>query len=345
VAFDRPARRFALSAACAAALALALPGAAAAEPRNIGTVPEPVPGTELAGKIVFLDPGHQGGSGGNDMSREVPDGRGSTKPCQNTGATMLNGVPEHTVNWNVAQLVRGSLESLGARVVMSRPDDTGWGGCVDERAYAANASGADLAISIHADSTVFGVDEKNAGFHLITPTLPIPDAAADSAQALGGARASAAVRDAYLDAGFTPANYQGVNGINPRDDIAGLTLATVPAVFVEMGNGSNPGDAALLESTEGQLEHAIAIINGAVTYLMTPAAAPAPDPGVDLVRLQAESSATLTEFVGPMIAEAFIIVVQALQQEGVPGLENLTSSQVTSLVSDLASAVLGIIAV
>jgi len=37
-----------------------------------------------------------------------------------------------------------------------------------------------------------------------------------------------------------------------------------------MGNGSNPEDAAVLETSEGQLEHAIAITTGIIDFLLGP---------------------------------------------------------------------------
>ncbi|MFC8043988.1 N-acetylmuramoyl-L-alanine amidase [Nocardia sp. NPDC057353] len=226
---------------------------------------QPAPERELAGRTVFLDPGHQGSGHSEDLDRPVDNGRGGTKPCQTTGTTTVNGVPEHTVNWAVSQLVKSSLESLGARVVLSRADDTGWGGCVDERAAAANSSGAALAVSIHAD----GAAADQRGFHLIVPQLPIPDPAADRAQSGAGRAASTTMRDAYVRAGFSPATYGGtVNGLQTRADIAGPALTRVPAVFVEMGNGANPEDAAVLESAEGQLQHAIAITTGIAGYLL-----------------------------------------------------------------------------
>ncbi|WP_327120367.1 N-acetylmuramoyl-L-alanine amidase [Nocardia sp. NBC_01730] len=220
---------------------------------------------KLAGKTVFLDPGHQGPKHSEDLARQVSDGRGGTKDCQTTGMTTVNGIPEHTINWNVAQLVKASLESLGARVVLSRQDDTGWGGCIDERARAANESGAAVAVSIHADSA----PAEYRGFHLIIPRLPIPDGTVNQIQAGAGYAASKSVRDAYLHAGFPSANYAGVaDGLQTRKDIAGPALTAVPAVFVEMGNGANPEDAALLESQEGQLKHAIAITTGLVGYVL-----------------------------------------------------------------------------
>ena len=226
-------------------------------------------GSELAGKTVFLDPGHQGTAHSENLQRQVNDGRGGTKDCQTSGMTTVDGVAEHTINWKVSELVRSSLESLGATVKTSRVDDSGWGGCVDDRARAASESGADVAVSIHADSTSTTSDAGKHGFHLIVPTLPIPNAAADAAQSEGGRSASTAMRDSYVRSGFDPANYAGVNdGIQERSDVAGPALTTVPLVFVEMGNGSNPDDAALLESSVGQFKHAIAISTGIIDYLL-----------------------------------------------------------------------------
>ncbi|MFI2459506.1 N-acetylmuramoyl-L-alanine amidase [Nocardia sp. NPDC019323] len=226
---------------------------------------------KLAGKTVFLDPGHQGSNHSQDLARQVSDGRGGTKDCQTTGMTTMNGVPEHTITWNVAQVVKTSLETLGARVVLSRQDDMNWGGCVDDRARAASQSGADVAVSIHADSA----PAQDRGFHLIVPELPIPDLIVDQVQAGAGLAASKAVRDAYREAGFPPANYGGVvDGLQTRKDIAGPALTTVPLVFLEMGNGANPEDAALLETPDGQLKHAIALTTGVVGYLLG-----APQPG------------------------------------------------------------------
>ncbi|MEU1205584.1 N-acetylmuramoyl-L-alanine amidase [Nocardia sp. NPDC005825] len=220
---------------------------------------------KLAGKTIFLDPGHQGPNHSQDTNKQVSDGRGGTKACQTTGMATLHGIAEHTITWNVAQLVRTSLEGLGAHVVLSRPDDTGWGGCIDERAQAANASGADVAVSIHADSGP--ADGK--GFHLIVPQLPVPDAKVNEVQSGAGLAASKAMRDTYLQSGYQAATYNGaVEGLQTRSDIAGPALTLVPDVFLEMGNGANAEDAQQLESPEGQLKHAVTITTGIASYLL-----------------------------------------------------------------------------
>nr|WP_245672954.1 N-acetylmuramoyl-L-alanine amidase [Aldersonia kunmingensis] len=239
--------------------AIVVPGVASAEP-----TPESMM-TKLVGTSVFLDPGHQGNGHTENLARQVNDGRGGTKECQTTGMTSAGGVPEHTINWNVAQLVKASLETLGAKVMLSRADDSGWGGCVDERAAAASRSGADVAISIHADSA----PAADHGFHLIVPALPIPDAKANEVQSGKGLEFSKSIRDAYVKSGFTPANYAGVaEGLQTRADIAGPALTTIPLAFLEMGNGANPDDAKLLETEEGQVKQAIAITTGVVSYLL-----------------------------------------------------------------------------
>ncbi|GAA4824316.1 N-acetylmuramoyl-L-alanine amidase family protein [Tomitella cavernea] len=226
-----------------------------------------VSGDALAGKTVFLDPGHQESAAGHDMSKQVDDGYGGTKNCQTSGMTALGGTPEYAITYNVAEIVKGALQQLGADVVMSR-GATGWGGCITDRADKANESGADVAVSIHADSTSAGTDTTNHGFHMIIPKLDgITDAKAEKAQADGGRAASKIMRDVYRDSGFTPSNYLGRDGLDERGDVAGPALTEVPLVFVEMGNGSNPGDAKVLESADGQAKHAKAIAVGIATYL------------------------------------------------------------------------------
>ncbi|MFJ1457268.1 N-acetylmuramoyl-L-alanine amidase [Nocardia sp. N2S4-5] len=251
---------------CLAVTAAALVPSAGMLPAVAVAAPtDPDMSTKLAGKTVFLDPGHQGSDHNQDISRPVGDGRGGTKECQTTGMTTVNGVPEHTITWNVSQLVKQSLEAMGAKVVLSRADDSGWGRCIDERAAAANDSGADVAISIHAD----GAPASERGFHLIVPQLPIPDPTAHQVQSGAGLAATKVVRDAYLQAGFPTATYGGaVDGLQTRADIAGPALTRVPDVFLEMGNGANPEDAAQLESREGQLQHAVAIATGLTGYLL-----------------------------------------------------------------------------
>ncbi|ATD71746.1 N-acetylmuramoyl-L-alanine amidase [Gordonia amicalis] len=278
----------------------------------------PARGTALAGKTIFLDPGHQASAAGRSLSAQVSDGRGGKKDCQTTGATGVNGAEEHTVNWQITQLVKAGLESQGARVVLSRPDDLGWGGCVDERAAAASRSGAAVAVSLHADSTSRGADGAKKGFHMIVPSLPIPDATVNRVQSGEGRKASTVMRDSFIAAGFPSANYAGVNnGIQTRPDIAAVNLTKVPAVFIEMGNLSNPAEAAALAGRDGQLKYATAITDGILKYVNGNAAtgagpAPSVPPADDASGLSA-----VIPFVQQLLAtEEPEAVVQLLATQG-----------------------------
>src|SRR3954468_5489702 len=106
--------------------------------------------TSIAGKIVFLDPGH---NGANDASinRQVPNGRGGTKDCQTSGTATDGGYPEHSFNWDTVLRIRAELSQLGVRTGPARGDDDALGPCVDQRAAMANALHPDAIVSIHAD--------------------------------------------------------------------------------------------------------------------------------------------------------------------------------------------------
>ncbi len=211
----------------------------------------------VAGKTVFLDPGH---SGANDASiaRQVPNGRGGTKPCQTSGTAADDGYPEHSLNWDVTNRIRTELERLGVYTELSRADDTSVGPCIDARAAAANAAHPDAIVSIHAD----GGPASGRGFHVNYSSPALNDAQSGPAVALAGD-----IRDSLTAAGIPQSSYLGADGLYGRADLAGLNLAEYPAVLVELGNMRNPQDAALLESADGRAQYASAVTSGIVAYL------------------------------------------------------------------------------
>ena len=235
--------RFAVAVAVALALAAVLTPAQA--------------NASIEGMSVFLDPGH---NGANDASigAQVPDGRGGTKECQTTGTSTAAGYPEHTFNFDVALLVRASLEAKGVHTQMSRGDDTSVGPCVDARAAAANAMHADADVSIHAD----GGPASGHGFHVNYSSPPLNDVQSGQAMVL-----ATDMRDALVAAGLAPSTYIGSDGLYGRGDLAGLNLAEVPAILVETGNMRNADEAAQMESQEGRQRYADAITAGIVAYL------------------------------------------------------------------------------
>jgi len=149
--------------------------------------------------------------------------------------------------------------------VLTRTGDTGVGPCGDQRAAAANAARATLALSIHADAVAAAV----RGFQVIEPALA-PDGG--NAAILGpSATAAADLLTAFAAATAEPrATYPGPlvhAGLTRRNDLAGLNLARVPALFIECGNMRNAQDAALLGDPAWRARAAQGVANGVLAYL------------------------------------------------------------------------------
>lgn len=211
----------------------------------------------IAGKIVFLDPGHNGSNDGS-ISRQVPTGRGGTKDCQASGTSTEDGYAEHTFAWDTTLRIRQALTALGVRTAMSRGDDTGLGPCVDERAAMANAITPDAVVSIHAD----GGPPTGRGFHVLYSAPPL-----NAAQAGPAVQFAKVMRDQIAGSGIPPATYIGSSGLNPRADIAGLNLAQYPSILVELGNMKSPVYSALMKTAEGRQKYADAVVRGIVAFL------------------------------------------------------------------------------
>jgi N-acetylmuramoyl-L-alanine amidase len=212
---------------------------------------------DLTGKVIVLDPGH-GAAADGPLGRQVPNGRGGTKDCQTTGTATDAGFPEHTFTWDVALLVQNALDAMGARTVLSRPDDSGPAPCVDARAAAANAQHPDAIISIHGD----GGPASGHGFHVNYSNPPVFPSQGQPSLTLAHT-----MRDALASSGLTPSTYLGANGLYGRADLAGLNLAQYPEVLVELGNMRNADDATRMSSEEGRAAYADAVVNGITAYL------------------------------------------------------------------------------
>lgn len=223
----------------------------------LGGAPAAPAEPSVAGKTVFLDPGH---SGANDASinNPVPNGRGGEKPCQTTGTASNDGYAEHAFTWEVVSQVRDALNQLGVHTRLSRDSDSTVGPCIDQRAAAANALHPDAIVSIHAD----GGPPSGRGFHVNYSAPPLNDAQSGPAM-----RLATTMRDALAGAGIPESTYLGSNGLYGRADLAGLNLAQYPAVLVELGNMRNGDDAAQLESPQGRAHYAQAVTAGIVNFL------------------------------------------------------------------------------
>ncbi len=217
--------------------------------------------SNIAGMVVFIDPGHNG-SNDASITRQVPTGRGGTKNCQASGTSTNTGYQEHTFTWDTALRVRAELNALGVRTALSRGNDTGLGPCVDERANMANSLRPNAVVSLHAD----GGPPSGRGFHVCYSAPPL-----NQVQAGPSVQFARIMRDQLQASGIPPANYIGQNGLYGRSDLAGLNLAQYPSILVELGNMKNPADSALMESAEGRQKYADAVVRGVAGFLATQA--------------------------------------------------------------------------
>lgn len=214
------------------------------------------------GRVVVLDPGHNGGNGSHpaEINAQVPAGRGRTKPCNTTGTSTTAGYTEHAFTWDVSVRVRDILTSRGVSVTMTRPNDSGVGPCVNERAAIGNRAPAAAVVSIHADGAT-GAGSR--GFHVAYSSPPLNDA-----QREPSLRLARALRDGLRAGGFPTSNYIGSDGLSPRDDLAGLNLSERPAALVECGNMRNADEAATLSSPAGRQRYAAAIAEAIIAYIV-----------------------------------------------------------------------------
>lgn len=197
----------------------------------------------LAGKTVVLDPGHGG---------------------EETGAVGSGGLVEKNVNLAVAMLLRPMLEQAGAKVIMTRTDDrrvlneteAAKATSASERTQMdlairsamANAAGADLYLSIHA----------NGG--------PAGDGGTEVYWAVNNLNASLSLKLAGL-AQEELVDALGLydRGVKQRPFNV-IRMSDAPAILVELGFMTNPREEQLLGSAGGQRRAAEALFRTLQRY-------------------------------------------------------------------------------
>jgi N-acetylmuramoyl-L-alanine amidase len=194
----------------------------------------------IAGRTVGIDPGHNGGNFTDPsyINRLIWNGR-EMETCNTTGTATDAGYTEAQFNFNVASFLAADLRTQGARVVLTRHTNTGVGPCVNKRAHLIDASGAQVAIDIHAD----GGPPGGRGVAILEP---VADGINNRIIAASERFGRMVLRQMETVAGMPPSTYDGTGGIVFRDDLAGLNLTTVPEILVESGNMRNATDAARL---------------------------------------------------------------------------------------------------
>jgi N-acetylmuramoyl-L-alanine amidase len=215
----------------------------------------------LSGIIIGIDPGHNGDSWSDPsfLNHLVWNGR-EMETCDTTGTATGSGYTEAEFNWNVASYLTADLRLEGARIVLTRHTNDGVGPCVNTRAHIIDRARARVAIDIHAD----GGPPSGRGFTILEP---VPDRV-NANVVKASDRFARILRSSFASGtGMPISTYDGVDGLQPRDDLAGLNLTTVPKVLIECGNMRNATDARLLVTSSFQRRAAKAIAAAIVSFL------------------------------------------------------------------------------
>jgi N-acetylmuramoyl-L-alanine amidase len=216
----------------------------------------------LQGKTIAIDPGHNGMNYAHtaEINRLVDAGT-LRKACDTTGTETADGYTEAAYTLDVSLRLAALLRRAGARVVMTRTTNTGWGPCITERAAIGNRAHAQAAISIHAD----GGPPTGRGFHVIYPPA-IKGLTDDIASA--SYRLALDIRRSYNQrTGMPYATYLGHQGLDQRSDLGGLNLSNVPKVLIETGNMRNTTDAGLLKTAAFRQNAAEGLARGLAAFL------------------------------------------------------------------------------
>ncbi len=220
------------------------------KPSTGGVRYAPLANGPLTGKVIALDPGHSGKYNTAMLYDKLVDYYGAgARPCQNAGTTALDKkTVEAALTWDVASKAVDILRNQGATVVVSRPDNNGYGPCNDERAKIANANNADLLISIHADGNL---NKTNRGFFVEWSGRMLGGQAVQNASQKA---ASDVITQVSRHTTIPIASYMGAGGIQQQDGQLGVlnTMKTGPAVLFEMGNVLNAEDWAIIQTDAGR---------------------------------------------------------------------------------------------
>ena len=171
----------------------------------------------------------------------VDAGHGGHDP----GTISASGIQEKNINLRVAAKVARLLEQRGIGVVMTRWQDQFIE--LEERSAIANRRGADLFVSIHADSAP---SRSAQGFTVYVAT----------AASTGAYRAAHAINQAMERTGM---DNRGIR----EEDYRVLVNTECPAALIELGYLSNPEDAAHLADDSFRDRLAEAIADGIEAYL------------------------------------------------------------------------------
>lgn len=221
-----------------------------AAPQPTVPVQPPVTGS---GRIVAIDPGHQG----RGWSELEPIGPGSTvmKAKTTTGTQgCVTGIHESQLNLTVSLKLREALQARGYRVFLVRDSQDVLLSNKD-RADMANASGAEIFLRIHANSSA---NSAQRGVLTMAPTGANPFVAHLSASSIS--LSQSVVNHISARTGFRNI------GVLGSDDMSGINWSRIPVTIVEMGYMSNPDEDRALNTPSVQDQIVQGICDGVDEY-------------------------------------------------------------------------------
>jgi len=206
------------------------------------------------GKVVIIDPGHQGQ--GDSTPEPIGPGSGITKARVTSGTSgSVSGWAEYQLNLAVSLQLRDELVQRGYTVHMTRETHE-VSISNKERAEFATANGGDILVRIHANGSE---DSSVNGALCMAPTNANSFL---SANLVGESqRLSRCVVNAYVaETGF------GDKGVYLTDEMSGINWSTMPVTIVEMGYMSNPSDDAKMADSAMQVKMVKGMCDGIDRY-------------------------------------------------------------------------------
>jgi N-acetylmuramoyl-L-alanine amidase len=200
--------------------------------------------------MITIDPGHNSRA---NLQTE-PIGPGSrTRKIKDGGGTYgrTTGTPEHVVTLGVGLHLRKLLKREGYCVTMTRTRGGGLSKGNVSRARVANRARAKLFLRIHADGST---DSSTHGSSTLYPAFR----RGWTDDILPASKRAARLIQGRLWRGLDSKNL----GIIRRSDLTGFNWADVPAVLVELGFMTNPGEDRKLSRASYQRRSARALLRG-----------------------------------------------------------------------------------
>lgn len=203
--------------------------------------------------IVAIDPGHQAQP--NTEKEPVGPGAKETKDKAAPGTKgVISGLTEYELNLQVSMKLKEELEARGYQVVMTREkNDINMSNV--ERAEAANASGADIFIRIHANGSR---NTNTTGIMMVSPTKDNPYVSEMYEECR---KLSDTILWHMVE--VTKAKDKGVW---ETDTMSGINWSKIPVTMVEMGFMSNKEEDKKMATEEYQKELVKGIANGVDSY-------------------------------------------------------------------------------